>query len=87
MPGKNKVLLRYVGQQLSLLLKAWFSALILGPRQTGKTTMAKSCLKDKKNTAEYPLQNPQVRLELETSPSRLIKQIEARVGRPVVFVD
>ncbi|MBU0952292.1 MAG: ATP-binding protein [Elusimicrobia bacterium] len=87
MQGKNKPLLRYLDSSISGLLKKKYSALILGPRQVGKTTLVKKALKECENTAEYPLQNPSVRIDLEANPSKLINQIQALEKKPVVFID
>lgn len=36
---------------------------------------------------EYPLQNPEIRLELERDPAAIVRQIRARMDKPLVFVD
>lgn len=87
MQGKNKPLLRYLESRLAQMIKKKQSALILGPRQVGKTTLVQSVLKGVPNTLEYKLQNPGVRLELEKDPSRIIREVEAQGGRPYLFVD
>lgn len=53
--------------------------MILGPRQTGKTTLAKKCLSGHSNVTVYPLQNPEIRIEIETDPSRIIRQIKVSI--------
>lgn len=87
MQGKNKVLVRYLQGPLSRLIRAKYSALILGPRQTGKTTLVNACLKGRAHVMEYPLQNPSVRNELERNPGRIIDQVRAQSERPTVFID
>lgn len=87
MQGKNKQLLRILEAQLKSALKKKQSFLLLGPRQTGKTTIVQNILSDVKNKAEYYLQDPSARLELEADPGRIIRQIEAIKGQPIVFVD
>ncbi len=87
MSGKNKPLFRYLDKQLKRLVRARYSALILGPRQVGKTTLVKEILKKIQNTAEYPLQNPAVRLDLEAKPEKLVNQITAISKKPYVFID
>jgi predicted AAA+ superfamily ATPase len=87
MQGKNKPLFRYLEAEIKQLTVKRYSALILGPRQVGKTTLAQTVLKDYKNKLEYFLQIPSVRLEMESNPSRIIGQVEAVEGKPVVFVD
>lgn len=87
MQGKNNVLLRYLSAALDLLIKDGFSALILGPRQTGKTTLIKTILKNSRHVMEYPLQNPAVRQELEADSSIIIREVRAQKKTPLVFID
>lgn len=87
MQGKNKQLVRYLDTSVSKLIKKGYSGLILGPRQVGKTTLVKDLFKKIKNSIEYPLQNPGVRLDLEKRPGKLVNQIEAVEGNPYVFID
>ena len=87
MQGKYKVYLRNLEQQLKQLLSKQQSALIFGPRQTGKTTLVKKVLADYPDVINYPLQIPEIRHEMETDASRIIRQIEAHPGKPVVFID
>jgi len=87
MQGKNKQLVRILESELKSALKKGWSFLLLGPRQTGKTTLIKNILLNTGNKAEYYLQDPSARLELEADPGRIIRQVEAMKGRPVVFVD
>lgn len=87
MQGKFKEYFRNLEQPIKKLIGKHQSALILGPRQTGKTTLVKKCLYGQTNIAIYPLQNPEIRIEMETDPSRIIKQIKAYLGKPLVFID
>ncbi len=87
MQGKNKPLFRYLEKEIKKTLSHKRSCLILGPRQVGKTTLVKTIISKFKNVMEYPLQNPSVRLEIESDPSKIIRQVEAEGGRPLVFVD
>lgn len=87
MQGKNKPLFRYLNKAISGVIKKRYSALILGPRQVGKTTLVNECLKGARNTVKYLLQDPSLRIELERDPSRLIKQIRALKKNPCVFID
>lgn len=88
MQGENKPLFnRYLYQKLALTLRQKRSCLILGPRQTGKTTLVKAALAGVKPVLEYPLQNPAVRLALETDPGRVIREAQAAGKRPLIFVD
>jgi predicted AAA+ superfamily ATPase len=63
------------------------SVLLLGPRQTGKTTLVRKILRGRDNTMEYYLQDPSVRQSLESDPGRIIRQVEAESGAPLLFVD
>ena len=87
MQGGFKVYIRNMERPILQVLKKGQSALILGPRQTGKTTMVKKCLSGIKNIMEYPLQNPEIRIEMERDLSAIIRQVRARSGRPLVFMD
>lgn len=87
MQGKTKPLLRYLETKLKRLLKSRYSCLILGPRQVGKTTLAKKVLEKTKNVLSYPLQNPSVKIEMEANPGKIIGEIEACKNHPYVFID
>ncbi|MFH1309973.1 MAG: ATP-binding protein [Candidatus Omnitrophota bacterium] len=87
MQGKNKILFRYLDKTITALIKRRYSCLILGPRQAGKTTLVNGCLRDVNNAAEYLLQNPSLRIELERDPSRLMNQVRALKNNPYVFID
>lgn len=87
MSGINKVYLRNLDNQLKLIIKKHQSALILGPRQTGKTTLVKKCFHLKPNVTDLPLQNPEIRLEMEIDPALLIKQLKGRTKKGYVFID
>ncbi len=87
MLGKYKVYLRNLDSQLKLLIKKNQSAFILGPRQTGKITLAKKCFRLKSNVTDLPLQNPEICLEMEIDPARLIKQLKVRTKKGYVFID
>ena len=87
MQGKNKVYFRNTEKKIEKLITEKKSALLFGPRQTGKTTLIKKILKNNPNTLNYPLQNPQIRSELERDPSRLIKQILSYPQKQYVFID
>ncbi len=49
--------------------------------------MIQRIIKSIDNKSEYYLQNPSVRLSLEANPGRIVGQIEAMSGKPLVFVD
>jgi predicted AAA+ superfamily ATPase len=87
MQGKKKVFIRGWEAALGQLMRRGQSALIFGPRQTGKTTLIKKLLAGKNNTVEYLLQDPETRMELERNPSIIVRQIEAVRGKPIVFID
>lgn len=88
MQGRYKVYIRNIEKQLQQLIRKNHSALILGPRQTGKTTLVKKCLSGMKNLIEYPLQKPDIRIEMERDPSAIIRQVQAQRGNfPMIFMD
>lgn len=89
MQDKFKVYSRNLRIHLESLIEKEQSGLIFGPRQTGKTTLVNACLSQKPDAdiLSYPLQNPQIRLEMEREPGRLINQVTARPGKPIVFID
>lgn len=63
------------------------AALLLGPRQVGKTTLIGTLLEGRPNVISVPLQDPAVRLELERDPSLLGRRVSAARSRPTVFID
>jgi len=87
MQGKNKVLFRYLNKEIANVIKKKQSCLILGPRQVGKTTLVDFCLQKEKNVLRFPLQNPSVRISLESDPGLLIRIVEAEKINPIVFID
>lgn len=87
MQGKNKILFRYADKAIADVIKKKYSCLILGSRQTGKTTLVNECLKRDSNNVKYLLQDPSLRIELERDPSRLINQVRALKNNPFVFID
>ena len=87
MQGKSKGYIRNLEQPIRRVIEKGQSALFLGPRQTGKTTLVKKCLSGMKNLMEYPLQNPAIRIEMEQDPSAIIRQVEARPEKPLIFMD
>ena len=87
MQGKNKFLLRYLQNRIYAVIRKEYSCLILGPRQVGKTTLINECLRGVKNRTTYLLQDPSLRIELESDPSRIINQIRALQGKNCVFID
>lgn len=73
MQVKNKPLFRYLEQPIKRLLNNNYSGLV------------KNCLQQIHSYQEYPLQNPSLRIELETNPSRIIAQIKAADKKHCVF--
>jgi uncharacterized protein len=63
------------------------SALILGPRQVGKTSLILDLLASEKNVLHFPLQDPGLRQEFERNPSLLISKVKGASGNPMVFID
>ncbi len=87
MSHKTKVLFRNLSKQLSTIIADKQSILLLGPRQVGKTTLVKEILLPQtKNLIQYSLTNPRTRLEFETDPHKLIKEVEL-ANFPLVFID
>ncbi len=87
MKGRFKVYLRNLTEILNEVLAEKYSVLLLGPRQTGKTTLVKKLLLPAfRNVLEYSLTDPQLRLEFETDPRKLIREVEAH-NFPLVFID
>lgn len=87
MQGISKQYKRVVSDLLAESLTRNRSILLLGPRQTGKTTLVKEALVGRADVMAYPLQDPRVRIEIEKDPALLVRQVEARGGNPLVFID
>lgn len=79
--------LRNIEAQITKLIKQRQSALIFGPRQTGKTTSVKKALSDRQDVLILPLHNPEVRFEMERDPSVIIRQLKASPHIKYVFID
>ena len=80
---------RHLPEQLQKTLKKHKSILLLGPRQTGKTTLLKQTFKPDKY---YSLVIPDVYQRFETNPSLLIKEIEGlhllnKKQMPFIIID
>lgn len=63
------------------------SFLLLGPRQTGKSTLIKQVLKSFPKTLEYPLQLPSVRTRLELDPEILLREAGNTSPPTILFID
>ncbi len=63
------------------------SALLLGPRQVGKTWLIQKVLEGRENVIFIPLQLPSVRQDYERDPALLLRQVRARPDPVTVFVD
>lgn len=87
MQGIFKPYIRNLEEPVRQVIKKGQSALMLGPRQTGKTFLVKTCLSGVGNLMEYPMQNPGIRIEMERDPGAIIRQVEARSVKPLVFLD
>jgi len=70
-------------------LRAHRSTLLLGPRQTGKTTLIKAVCAKFPNRLEYDLRLPSLRQKLEQDPEVLMREIQAlpKGKRPLLFID
>jgi predicted AAA+ superfamily ATPase len=85
---KEPVLIkRYLEKDLGNLVRNQYSCLLLGPRQTGKTTLTEKVLALVKNKKKYYLQDPGLRILLEQDPGKIIRDIEVIDGSPYVFID
>lgn len=87
MQGKSKQLLRIIDARLKQALARGHSVLLFGSRQTGKTTLIRSIIRNMPEKMEYYLQDPTIRLDLEADPGKIIRQIEAQKKKQIVFVD
>jgi len=68
-------------------LRAGRSLLLLGPRQTGKSTLLKEVIKSFPTVLEYPLQIPSVRTRLSLDPEIVLREAQGGKSPPIVFVD
>jgi len=64
-----------------------FIQVVAGSRQVGKTTLVQTGLELVRNKENYLLQDPSLRLEFESNPSRLINLVRALDKNPYVFID
>lgn len=80
-------LFRYIDNDISKAIEKKYSVVLLGPRQVGKTTLVKENTKSIENLIAYYLQNPSVRIELESRPAKIIDQVSAYKNQPLVFID
>ncbi|MEA3307792.1 MAG: ATP-binding protein [Elusimicrobiota bacterium] len=65
------------------------STLLLGPRQTGKTTLIKELCENFPIRLEYDLRLPSLKLKLENDPETIIREVRAlkSSSKPLVFID
>jgi len=80
-------LARYKEKEIKKHLSGRQSFLLLGPRQTGKTTLCEQALSKQSNKIEYWLSDPTVRIELEKDPGSIIRRIEDAKAKKIVFID
>ena len=78
---------RYKEKEIKKRISGRQSFLLLGPRQTGKTTLCEQALKRQANKIEYWLSDPTVRLELEKDPGSIIRRIEDTKAKKIVFIN
>ncbi len=78
---------RDITTKITDVIKRGKSVLLLGPRQTGKTTLLKHIPSDE----TFSLADLRVRLRYESHPERLINEIEAlaeaKKGNPLIIID
>jgi len=87
MHGKNNHFFRYMHSTLSSTLNNAQSALLLGPRQVGKTWLIQKELEGREHVISIPLQLPSVRQDYERDPSLLLRQVRALPDSAIVFID
>ncbi len=81
---------RIIQSKLSRTLSRGKSILLLGPRQTGKTTLLDSQVE---SDLTYSFIKPELRREFETNPEKLVSEIKAFIQlekpdhKPVVLID
>lgn len=82
----SQIIKRQIAQRLISALDRGKSVLLLGPRQTGKTTLLETIPHD----LDIPLLIPKERQHYELDPGHIIKEVEAlkpKDSLPVVLVD
>ena len=81
--------IRDASARLAAAIRSGRSTLLLGPRQTGKSTLVKDVAAAFPRRLEFPLQLPSVRMRLENDPEVVRREAEAIPGEtPVlVFID
>jgi predicted AAA+ superfamily ATPase len=87
MQGIYKSFDRLLRPPLEAAVASRQSVLLLGPRQVGKTTLMNALVEGRTDVIAVPLQDAQVRLELERDPSLLGRRVAAARARPTVFID
>jgi len=85
MQGKNKVMFRSIAADLAHVIKRKQSALLMGPRQVGKTTLIENLLPPQSMT--IALQDPSERRAYEQDPSLLIRRVRAEKSASMIFID
>ena len=86
----NKIIERTVYSLLANSLKEKYVSVILGPRQTGKTTLVKKIIDDlksqgvlKKDILFLNFDDPELRTELAKSPKKFLQKAEQFFGEPL----
>lgn len=80
---------RELEESLAAELAKGRSILLLGPRQTGKTTIINKICGNFPARLEYDLRLPSVKLKLETDPETVIREVKGFAGgkKPLIFID
>lgn len=80
---------REIEEKLAMDLAKGRSILLLGPRQTGKTTIINKVCRNFPARLEYDLRLPSLKLKLENDPETIIREVKAFAGnkKPLVFID
>lgn len=86
----NKIIERTVYSLLANSFKEKYVSVILGPRQTGKTTLVKKIIDDlksqgvsKKNILFLNFDDPELRTELAKNPKKFLQKAEQFFGEPL----
>ncbi len=87
MTGIYKQYSRLLRGPIDRLVQKGQSAILLGPRQVGKTTLIEECLKGVPGVLSYLLQDPETRERLERDPGALAREVRAATRPCRAWID